>query len=284
MDLARGISRHRCARRGVARDLVGRRSAAATAASQAKAAHGAVAEHARAAFLAARRWHGIRWCGAGSDSLSLPALPQPRPRPVPRAIGKNSLDSCRLLGVGLLLLGLGRRSLRARKSAPLTPVHFVHGSCAAVGAGHQNSIVDCRVGIFFLGDVYRRRFYRDVTAPERTRLFARRNGYGRRNRLRGMVSSGRYPVADLRPLVRPRSVRPDFCLAELDSDHRHFAVVVDWPRQRGSRRHCGCLSTVDYLITNGFGAFPAMSIHTLFVCRYSRIASIPLSRPIPERL
>ncbi len=39
-----------------------------------------------------------------------------------------------------------------------------------------------------------------------------------------------------------------------------------------------------YLMMNGFGAFPAMSIQTLFVCKYSRIASIPLSRPIPDRL
>src|SRR5581483_11567775 len=37
-------------------------------------------------------------------------------------------------------------------------------------------------------------------------------------------------------------------------------------------------------ITNGFGALPAMSIHTLLVWRYSRMASMPLSRPIPERL
>src|SRR5579885_2944517 len=37
-------------------------------------------------------------------------------------------------------------------------------------------------------------------------------------------------------------------------------------------------------ITNGFGLLPEMSIHTLLVCRYSRIASAPLSRPIPDRL
>ena len=38
------------------------------------------------------------------------------------------------------------------------------------------------------------------------------------------------------------------------------------------------------LMTKGFGAFPTVSIQTLFVCRYSRIASIPLSRPSPDLL
>lgn len=41
---------------------------------------------------------------------------------------------------------------------------------------------------------------------------------------------------------------------------------------------------VVYRITNGFGLLPEMSIHTLFVCKYSRMASAPLSRPMPERL
>jgi len=31
-------------------------------------------------------------------------------------------------------------------------------------------------------------------------------------------------------------------------------------------------------------SLPAKSIHTLLVCRYSRMASIPLSRPMPDRL
>ena len=41
---------------------------------------------------------------------------------------------------------------------------------------------------------------------------------------------------------------------------------------------------VVYRITNGFGLLPEMSIHTLFVCKYSRMASAPLSRPMPDRL
>lgn len=39
-----------------------------------------------------------------------------------------------------------------------------------------------------------------------------------------------------------------------------------------------------YRNTKGLGLFPEMSIHTLFVCKYSRIASDPLSLPIPDRL
>ena len=41
---------------------------------------------------------------------------------------------------------------------------------------------------------------------------------------------------------------------------------------------------VVYRSTNGLGVLPEISIHTLFVCRYSRIASMPLSRPMPDRL
>lgn len=37
-------------------------------------------------------------------------------------------------------------------------------------------------------------------------------------------------------------------------------------------------------ITKGFGALPEVSIQTLLVCRYSRIASMPFSRPIPDLL
>lgn len=43
-------------------------------------------------------------------------------------------------------------------------------------------------------------------------------------------------------------------------------------------------SVVVYRITKGLGLLPEMSIHTLFVCKYSRIASDPLSLPIPDRL
>ena len=50
------------------------------------------------------------------------------------------------------------------------------------------------------------------------------------------------------------------------------------------RKYVGRCLVVDHLITNGFGAFPAVSIQTLLVCRYSRIASIPFSRPIPDLL
>jgi hypothetical protein len=39
-----------------------------------------------------------------------------------------------------------------------------------------------------------------------------------------------------------------------------------------------------YRITKGLGALPAISIQTLLVCKYSWIASDPLSRPIPDRL
>src|SRR5579872_819256 len=46
----------------------------------------------------------------------------------------------------------------------------------------------------------------------------------------------------------------------------------------------GGLVVNHYRITNGFGALPATSIQTLLVCRYSRIASMPFSRPIPDRL
>lgn len=52
----------------------------------------------------------------------------------------------------------------------------------------------------------------------------------------------------------------------------------------GGEDIAGGLIVDHYRITNGFGTFPAMSIHTLFVCRYSRMASIPFSRPIPDRL
>ena len=58
--------------------------------------------------------------------------------------------------------------------------------------------------------------------------------------------------------------------------------VVDEMRQRLGGRHAVIARA--YRITNGFGALPAMSIQTLLVCRYSRMASRPLSRPMPERL
>jgi hypothetical protein len=39
-----------------------------------------------------------------------------------------------------------------------------------------------------------------------------------------------------------------------------------------------------YRITNGFAVTAPVLIQTLFVCKYSSIASIPFSRPKPESL
>jgi len=55
------------------------------------------------------------------------------------------------------------------------------------------------------------------------------------------------------------------------------------------RLHCdrvgnGLIVSLSHRITNGFGALPEVSIQTLLVWRYSRIASIPFSRPIPDLL
>ncbi len=55
------------------------------------------------------------------------------------------------------------------------------------------------------------------------------------------------------------------------------------------RLHCDgvgndLIVNLSHRITNGFGALPEVSIQTLLVCRYSRIASIPFSRPIPDLL
>jgi len=43
-------------------------------------------------------------------------------------------------------------------------------------------------------------------------------------------------------------------------------------------------ASAGYLSPNGLAVLPSMSIHTLLVCRYSRIASIPPSRPKPDLL
>ena len=62
---------------------------------------------------------------------------------------------------------------------------------------------------------------------------------------------------------------------------RHLLQVLEVSLHR---QYVSSRLVVDHLITNGFGAFPAVSIQTLLVCRYSRIASIPFSRPIPDLL
>ena len=64
---------------------------------------------------------------------------------------------------------------------------------------------------------------------------------------------------------------------------RHLLQILE-PSLRRQYVFNGLVVNFRHRITNGFGALPAVSIQTLLVCRYSRIASIPFSRPMPDRL
>ena len=74
------------------------------------------------------------------------------------------------------------------------------------------------------------------------------------------------------------------------SDERQFAVYPERGQDRRRRqcRHRFLLVRLGFAanqrMTNGSGVSFAVLIQTLLVWRYSRIASIPFSRPTPDRL